>query len=158
MPCQHPLDGRGPEVFAVDPQPVAEPAGEIRVTGFITVAKVAAVVYAAGHPLRVGLGVVVVALETPWAIDVSQLTDRTDRAGLAGVDVDDLDPVGQRPQCAVRGVRCATDGDPALGRPESVDDPAAEPGGETVDVGGRAPPSLQRPPRSVGGGRALGGG
>src|ERR1700690_4294623 len=105
MPCQHPLDGGGPQVFAVDPQPVAEPAGEIRVTGIVTIGKVATVVHAADHPLRVGLGVVVVALETPWATDVYQLTDCTNRAGLAGGNVDDLDPVGHLPQWAGRGVR-----------------------------------------------------
>src|SRR6202012_4786236 len=126
--------------------------------GIVAIGKVTTVEHAADHPLRVGLGGVVVALETPWATDVYQLTDCTDRAGSAGVDVDDLDPVGQRPQCAVRGVRRAPDGDPALFRTVSVDDPPAEPGRETVDIGGCALIAVHRPQRIVGVVGVLGGG
>src|ERR1700744_4226184 len=105
MAGQPTFNRRGPRVFPVAPQPVAESAGEVGVAGFVTVGEGATVVHTAGHPLLVGLGVVVVTLETACTGDVYQLTDDADRTWLSGVDVDDLHVVGQRAQCARRCLR-----------------------------------------------------
>src|SRR5271165_2027599 len=156
MAKQHPLDGRGPQVFPVDAQPVTKPAGEIRIAGLVAVGQVAAVIDTAGHTLRIGLGVVVVALETAWAADIYQLADYANRTGLTGVDIADLDAVGQQTKCAWRRIRCAADRHPALRRPEAVDDKAAEPVSETLDVAGCSLIAVDRTQRIVGVVRTLG--
>src|SRR4029077_6177261 len=116
----------------------------------VAVGQVAAVVDAAGHPLRIGLGVVVVTLETTWAADIYQLADHASRTRLTGVDIADLDAVGQQTKCACGGIRCAADRHPALRRPEAVDDDAAESVGETLDVAGCSLIAVDRTQRIVG--------
>ena len=92
----------------------------------------------AGHPLRIGVWVVVVALELSDSGFVDQLTGHLRWARLAGVDVDDVDVDGQWAQRPRRRFRGASDRDAALGGSESVDDDRAEPLGETIDVTRRA--------------------
>src|SRR6185312_11490767 len=150
MAGQYPFDRCGAEVFAVDPQPVAEPPREIGVAGLVPIGEISTVIPAAGHPLLVGFGVVVVALETPCAGDVYQLADDAGRTRLPGVDIDDLDLVRQWTQRSRRGVGGAADGNTALGRPEAVDDPAVEPCGEAFDVRGRTLVAVDRAQRVVG--------
>lgn len=55
-------------------------------------------------------------------------------AGFSGVRVEYHGAVGEFAERTRRGVRGAGDRDPALGRAEPVDDPAAEPLGESGDI------------------------
>ena len=77
---QDPLDRCGGEVLAVDPEPVAGPAGEVEDAVLVPVPEVAGPVPAVAGALGLGLGVVVVALEPVAEVAADQLADR-----LAGV-------------------------------------------------------------------------
>ena len=149
MAQQHPFDRRRAEVLAVDTHPVAEPAREVGIAVLVAVGQVAAVVHAATHPLGLGIGVVVIALETSCVRDVHQFTGHARRARLAGLHVDDLGARRQWAQRSGRGVRCAADRNAALRRPESVHHHGVEPAGEPLDVGGCALVAVDGPQRVV---------
>ena len=76
--------------------------------------------------------------------------------GSPGVDVDDLDPVGQRAQCTRRGVRCAAIATPPSVEPNPSMTMHAEPRREPVDVRGCTLVAVHRPQRVVGVVRTLG--
>src|SRR6266511_3604490 len=81
MAGQDPLDGGGGEVLAVDPQPLEVAPGEVEVARVVAVAEVAGPVQPFAYPGRVGLVVLVVALEAGRALLVDDLAD-----GLVRID------------------------------------------------------------------------
>jgi hypothetical protein len=140
------FDRRSQEVLTVDPDPVGVAAGEVQVTVFVHVPEVAGPVPPEPGRARVGLRVVVVALERPDAGGIDDLADALGRVEHAAgrlldagdrkfvaVLVDDLDVGPGLSERAGSFGDVTIHRDAAFGRAIRVDDLDVEPAGEGVD-------------------------